>query len=174
MDIHYVKIKLPGRIMSKQVGSISTREEITSHKVCTRGLPAAAGLSCKRVWNDAYHRVYKGIGDMGGLVSLEKIYCGLFKMYVCGAQTLAGALVFPDWTKVLHALNGWALCSACQAVRYLWRCSCREQQEGKMTNQNKRRVIHVAHNLLVIIFLLKYLSLGEIYGWESFFGQWRC
>ena len=56
---------------------------------------------------------------MGGLVSLEKICCGLYKMYVCGAQTLAEALVFPDSTKVLHALNGWALCSACQAVRYL-------------------------------------------------------
>ena len=48
--------------------------------------------------------------------------------------------------------------------------SCREQQEGKMTNQNRCLVIHVAHNFWVI-FLLKHLSLGEIWGWEPFFGQ---
>ena len=38
---------------------------------------------------------------------------------------------------------------------------CREQQEGKITNQNKCQVIHVAHNFLVI-FRLKHLGLGEI------------
>ena len=47
---------------------------------------------------------------------------------------------------------------------------CREQQEGKITNQNRCQVIHVAHNFLVI-FLLKHLGLGEIWGWEPFFGQ---
>ena len=38
---------------------------------------------------------------------------------------------------------------------------CREQQEGKITNQNRCQVIHVAHNFLVI-FLLKHLGLSEI------------
>ena len=38
---------------------------------------------------------------------------------------------------------------------------CREQQEGKITNQNRCQVIHVAHNFLVI-FLLRHLGLGEI------------
>ena len=47
---------------------------------------------------------------------------------------------------------------------------CREQQEGEMTNQKRCLVIHVAHNFWVI-FLLKHLSLGEIWGWEPFFGQ---
>ena len=47
---------------------------------------------------------------------------------------------------------------------------CREQQEGKITNQNRCQVIHVAHNFLVI-FLLKHLGLSEIWGWEPFFGQ---
>ena len=47
---------------------------------------------------------------------------------------------------------------------------CREQQEGKMTNQNRWQVIPVAHNFLVI-FLLKYLSLGKIWRWEPFMGQ---
>ena len=47
---------------------------------------------------------------------------------------------------------------------------CREQQEGKITNQNRCQVIHVAHNFLVI-FLLKHPGLGEIWGWEPFFSQ---
>ena len=38
---------------------------------------------------------------------------------------------------------------------------CREQEGGKMTNQNRCLVLHVEHNFLVI-FLLKHLSLGEI------------
>ena len=38
---------------------------------------------------------------------------------------------------------------------------CREQQEAKMTDQNRRLVMHVARNFLVV-FLLKHLSLGEI------------
>ena len=38
---------------------------------------------------------------------------------------------------------------------------CWEQQEAKMTDQNRRLVIHVARNFLVV-FLLKLLSLGEI------------
>ena len=50
---------------------------------------------------------------------------------------------------------------------------CREQQEGKMTDQNRWLVIHVARNFLVI-FLLKHLSLGEIWGWEKFSGQSQC
>ena len=48
---------------------------------------------------------------------------------------------------------------------------CREQQEGEMTNQKRCLVIHVAHNFWVI-FLLKHLSLGDIWGWEPFFGKW--
>ena len=50
---------------------------------------------------------------------------------------------------------------------------CREQQEGKMTNQNRWLIIHVALNFLVI-FLMKHLSLGEIWGWEQFLGQSYC
>ena len=38
---------------------------------------------------------------------------------------------------------------------------CREQQEGKMTNQNRCQVTYLADNFFVI-FLLKHLSLGEI------------
>ena len=37
---------------------------------------------------------------------------------------------------------------------------CQEQQEGKMGNQNRCLVIHVAN--IFCIFLLKHLSLGEI------------
>ena len=46
---------------------------------------------------------------------------------------------------------------------------CREQQGGKMTNQNRCLVLHVACNFLVI-FLLKHLSLGEIWGWGENIG----
>ena len=41
---------------------------------------------------------------------------------------------------------------------------CREQQEGKMTDQNRCLVIHLAPNFFVIL-LLKHLSLAEIWGW---------
>ena len=44
----------------------------------------------------------------------------------------------------------------------------REQQEAKMTDQNRRLVIRVARNFLVV-FLLKYHSLDEILGWGPFF-----
>ena len=50
---------------------------------------------------------------------------------------------------------------------------CREQQEGKMTDQNRWLVIPVARNFLVI-FLLKDLSHGEIWGWEPFSVKTYC
>ena len=46
---------------------------------------------------------------------------------------------------------------------------CREQQDGKITNQSRCQVLRVARNFLVI-FLLKHLNLGEIRGWEPFLG----